>query len=86
MKPEPTTPSRRDLPRGAAVPGGTPSSFLSAVVAKKICTSLRRHVADGELAEAACSSAQPCVEPVLQPDLHRLERRERRRDSGRRSS
>ena len=78
MKPAPTTPSRR-ICRGAAAPGGMPSSFLSAVGGEEELHQLARHVAHGELAEGAVLRGQPRRDALLQPDAHRLERRERRR-------
>ena len=83
MKPAPTTASRR-IGRGGlpAAPGGTPSSFLSAVVAKKISNQLAGHVTDGEFAEGAVPP--PPSRPLrqaerVQADLHRFQCGERRR-------
>ena len=67
MKPAPTTPRRR-TGRGAAVPGGTPSSFLSALVAKKIRTRLRDTSPTASSPKSSASlrspASMPCSSPV----------------------
>ncbi len=62
MNPDPTTPRRR-TGRGVAVPGATPSSFLRAVVAKKICTSFRETGLTASSPNRRCSSTNPARMP-----------------------
>jgi hypothetical protein len=58
MKPLPTTPMRRTFwPR--AIPAGTPSSFLSAVVAKKISTRRRDTSVIANSPNACASASRP---------------------------
>ena len=67
MKPEPIT-ARRSTLRGAAVtPAGRPSSFLRAVVAKKIPISFRETSVAASSPNFRCSTANPRARPPSSP-------------------
>ena len=78
MKPLPITPIRR-TGRARPMPAGTPSSFLSAVVAKKISTSLRETSRHREFPERLRLGVESLRHPIAERGAYNLDGRNGRR-------